>query len=159
MTTMTRRALMTATACALPAASGLAAIPLQADPVPALVARYLVAGHRVNLRWVDEIEIDQEDALHQAWDEAFEDVFSEVATTPAGVLAHLRLLWQLDGPQGICGNEIWHEEMNEPNNRLLLLVMKAVALMLPAAERPSDDDLITGRDLTAAVGASVEGKA
>jgi hypothetical protein len=116
----------------------------------------MLAEARVNARWGDEVKVDFDDELHQAWDEAFEQVMSEVATTPAGVLAHLRFLWDIDGPAWQRYSPKWHEELEYPSNRIMFLVMRAIAQMLPAAERPSDDDLLTGNDLRAAFAAAAE---
>jgi hypothetical protein len=156
MTALSRRALIGATASALPALAAAGSTPFPADPVPELVRRSMLAEARVNARWGDEVKVDFEDELHQAWDEAFEQVMSEVATTPAGVLAHLRFLWDIDGPCAIPETDMWHDQLSEPAIRVMFLVMKAVAQMLPADERPSDDDLLTRRDLRAALAAAVE---
>jgi hypothetical protein len=119
MTALSRRALLGATAAALPAASATAFPVVNDDPTPRLVADYFAAHQRCNDRWCTEVHVDFDDPLHKAEREALEAAVSVLPTTHAGVLAQLMLFWGVYGPCCIEGTPEHAEEMELPEIRLM----------------------------------------
>lgn len=131
MTTTTRRAMLGATLCAAPALASAAASPAEADPVLALVERWLEASRAVSARWGDQLNVDYSDALHQAEAAAWEPLLSTPATSPAGLLALLKVWWTVHGwavPQ---------EASDDPEFRLMAMITESAAALLPPDQRPA----------------------
>jgi hypothetical protein len=143
MTDTTRRALLGATAAALPVAAGFPALASDTpDPLPALVAEWVKAENVVVEVWSEVVDVDFDDALHRNANRLFEQILDTTPQTLEGVMAMLRFHWELYGPCSIYGSDEWRDERAYPEHRAMLQAMRAVAAMLPEHVRPSEDDLL-----------------